>query len=222
MPAPISVIVPTLNAEKALGPCLGALVEGIDAGLIAELIVSDGGSRDNTQRLADAWGATISTGPASRGGQLRRGCAMARAEWFLIIHADTVLSAGWTDAVAAHLGQRNAGYFRLAFDRGGRPVAAWANARARMFGLPYGDQGLLVRRDVYAEAGGYPDIPLMEDVALARALSGKLVMLDAVAVTSAEKYRNQGWLRRGARNLWTLVRYFVGVSPKTLARSYRR
>lgn len=197
-------------------------MEGVDSGLIAELIVSDGGSTDETLILADAWGANIVSGAASRGGQLRRGCAAARADWFLVVHADTVLSPGWTDAVAAHLGQGNAAYFKLAFDRGGRAVAAWANLRARLFGLPYGDQGVLVRRDLYARVGGYPDIPLMEDVALARALRGKLTALDAVAVTSSEKYRQQGWLRRGTRNLWTLMRYFAGVSPEVLADTYRR
>ncbi|APX11953.1 TIGR04283 family arsenosugar biosynthesis glycosyltransferase [Tateyamaria omphalii] len=222
MPAPISVIVPTLNAEKALGACLEALMEGVDAGLIAELIVSDGGSEDGTVALADAWGAQIVTGAASRGGQLRRGAAAARAEWFLVLHADTCLAHGWTAAVGVHLGRGQAAYFRLGFDRGGKFVAGWANLRARLFGLPYGDQGLLIRRDHYARVGGYPDIPLMEDVAMARALRGDLVPLDAAAVTSAEKYRRQGWLRRGARNLWTLMRYFVGVSPERLAESYRR
>ena len=197
-------------------------MEGVDAGLIAELIVSDGGSSDGTRVLADAWGANIHEGAPSRGGQLRRGCAAARADWFLVVHADTVLTPGWTEAVAAHLGQGTAAYFQLKFDRGGRFVAAWANLRARIFGLPYGDQALLVRRDLYTRAGGFPDIPLLEDVALARALRGQLVGLDAVAVTSAEKYRRQGWLRRGARNLWTLGRYFAGVSPEVLADAYRR
>ncbi|WP_299210536.1 TIGR04283 family arsenosugar biosynthesis glycosyltransferase [uncultured Tateyamaria sp.] len=222
MPAPISVIVPTLNAEAALGPTLAALMEGVDGGLIAELVVSDGGSTDDTLKRADAWGGNIVTGPSSRGGQLRRGCEAARAEWFLVVHADTVLSPGWSEVVSAHLGQRDAAYFKLRFDRGGRAVAAWANLRARLFGLPYGDQGLLIRRDLYARVGGYPDIPLMEDVALARALRGQLVPLDATAVTSAEKYRRQGWVRRGARNLWTLTRYLAGADPEALAAAYRR
>lgn len=222
MPAPISVVVPTLNAGAGLGPTLAALMEGVDAGLIAELIVSDGGSTDETLKLADGWGANIVKGPPSRGGQLRRGCGVARAEWFLIVHADTVLSVGWSEAVSAHLGQRYAGYFKLRFDRGGRAVAAWANLRSRFLGLPYGDQGLLIRRDLYTRVGGYEDIPLMEDVALARALDGKLVRLDATAVTSAEKYRRHGWLRRGARNLWTLIRYLAGIDPEVLAAAYRR
>ncbi|MEO0864971.1 MAG: glycosyl transferase, partial [Pseudomonadota bacterium] len=120
------------------------------------------------------------------------------------------------------LGQGKAGYFRLSFDRGGRVVARWANLRSRLFGLPYGDQGLLVPRRLYNRVGGYPDIPLMEDVALARALRGQLKPLDAVAVTSADKYRRQGWLRRGTRNLWTLARFFAGTDPETLAAAYRR
>ncbi|WP_223424660.1 TIGR04283 family arsenosugar biosynthesis glycosyltransferase [Tateyamaria pelophila] len=222
MAAPISVIIPTLNAQADISACLAALVEGLDAGLITELIISDGGSTDDTMVLAEAWGGEIVTGPPSRGGQLSRGCAAARGTWFLILHADTVLAPGWSGAVAAHLSQNTAGYFKLRFDQGGRFVAGWANLRARLFGLPYGDQGLLIPRELYHSVGGYPVQPLMEDVALARALSGRLVPLDVVAVTSAAKYRQQGWVRRGARNLWTLLRYFMGTSPEVLAKAYRR
>ena len=132
------------------------------------------------------------------------------------------LWAGWTRAVNAPLGTADAGYFRLRFDRGGRAVAAWANLRAALFGLPYGDQGLLIRQSLYARVGGYPDIPLMEDVALVRALRGHLVRLDATAVTSAERYRKQGWVRRGARNCWTLARYFAGADVAALARATAR
>lgn len=222
MAAPISVIIPTLNAQADISACLAALMEGLDSGLIAELVISDGGSTDDTTVLGEAWGGEIITGPPSRGGQLSRGCAAARGMWYLVLHADTVLEPGWSGAVAAHLAQNNAGYFKLRFDRGGRFVAGWANLRARLFGLPYGDQGLLIRRDLYDKVGGYLDQPLMEDVAIARALRGQLVRLDAVAVTSAAKYREQGWVRRGARNLWTLLRYCAGTSPEVLAKSYQR
>ncbi len=225
MRAQISVIVPTLNAEGQLAACFGALMEGLDAGLIRELIVSDGGSEDASGAVAQAWGAEVVHGAASRGGQLRRGAAAAQGEWLLVLHADTVLSAGWSAAVQAHLNDKShAGWFRLTFDQSGcapRIVAGWANLRSR-FGLPYGDQGLLIHRSLYDAVGGYPNQPLMEDVALARALRGRLRPLDAVAVTSASKYRAQGWLRRGSRNLWTLVRYFAGVSPQRLAQAYRR
>jgi len=222
MRAPISVIIPTLNAEADLTHCLTALMEGLDAGLIRELIISDGGSEDATAALADAWGADIVTGPASRGGQLRRGCAKASADWLLILHADTTLEAGWTGPVIAHLKGQKAGWFHLRFDSDGFAagfVAGWANWRSR-FGLPYGDQGLLLPRALYQSVGGYPDLPLMEDVSLARALKGRLAAIPANAVTSADKYRRAGWLRRGGRNLWTLIRYFAGVAPAKLAANY--
>lgn len=223
MPAPISIIIPTLNAADSLGACLLALMEGLDQGLIRELIVVDGGSHDATGAIAQAWGAEVILADPSRGGQLRAGCAAAKGAWLLVVHADTVLAKGWTGSVKAHLETRKAGWFALRFDaQGVAPalVAGWANLRSRL-GLPYGDQALLLPASVYRAVGGYPDQPLMEDVALARALRGQLVGLDAIAVTSARKYRDQGWFKRGARNLWTLVRYTFGASPEALAQQYR-
>ncbi len=225
MRAPISVVIPSLDAQAALAGCAASLMEGVEAGLIRELIVSDGGSSDDTQRIADEIGAIWVSGPASRGGQLMRGCAAAKGEWLLILHADTQLQSGWSDVLAAHMSAAQAGYFRLAFATGGLPariVAGWANLRSLLFSLPYGDQGLLIPAALYREVGGFQDIPLMEDVAMARALRGRLKILDAVAVTSAEKYERSGWLRRGARNLWTLLRYFSGVPVARLAEQYRK
>ncbi len=225
MPAPISVVIPTLNAAASLPACLGALVEGLEAGLIRELIVVDAGSTDATGAIAQAWGGDVTLHAPSRGGQLRAGCAVAKADWFLVLHADTVLAPGWSGPVSAHLAQSDAaGWFQLSFDTTGFApmiVAAWANLRSA-WGLPYGDQGLLVPRTLYQQVGGYNDQPLMEDVALARALRGRLTGIPVRAVTSAARYRRHGWLRRGARNLWTLARYFAGASPDDLARSYRR
>jgi rSAM/selenodomain-associated transferase 2 len=224
--ARISVIVPTLNAADALPPCLGALIEGLAHGLIRELIVTDGGSTDATTLIATEAGAEVLAGPPSRGGQLRRGCDVAAGDWLLILHADTVLAPGWAQVVADHIA-RDPGtpaWFRLAFDDPGFMagfVAGWANLRARLFGLPYGDQGVLVSRADYDRAGGYPDQPLMEDVALARAL-GRMTALPVTARTSAARYRRDGWLRRGARNLWTLIRYLAGADPEVLAARYRK
>ncbi|MBT5301401.1 MAG: glycosyl transferase, partial [Tateyamaria sp.] len=87
---------------------------------------------------------------------------------------------------------------------------------------PYGDQGLLIRRDLYNNVGGYSDQPLMEDVAIVLKLRGRLIPLDAFAVTSGSKYRQKGWFRQGARNLWILFRYLTGKSPEDLARFYHR
>ncbi|WP_083445146.1 TIGR04283 family arsenosugar biosynthesis glycosyltransferase [Ruegeria sp. 6PALISEP08] len=224
MPAPISVVIPTLNAAGALPACLEALMEGLHAGLIRELIISDGGSTDPTLKIAEEAGARVVAGAPSRGGQLRRGCAEAGGDWMLILHADTVLQHGWSEAVSAHLSSGTPAAFRLAFRAHGiapRWVSGWANLRSRVFGLPYGDQGLLVLRDVYQAAGGYPDQPLMEDVELVRCLP-RMTLLEIRAFTSAERYERAGWLRRGTRNLWTLLRYFLGADPQVLAQAYRR
>ena len=228
MSAPLSVVIPTLNAADRIGPCLGALSEGLMSGLIHELIIADGGSQDTIAELADALGARLVTAPRGRGQQLAAGARAAHGDWFLFLHADTVLSPGWVAAARTHMdgGPQRAGYFSLRFDTPApmaRLVAGWANLRSALFALPYGDQGLLISRLLYRQARGYPAIPLMEDVALVRRIGRRqIARLDAVAVTSATRYAADGWLRRGWRNLTTLALYFLGVSPERLARRYTR
>lgn len=226
MPAPISVVIPTLNAAQELPLALAALAEGLEAGLIRELVVTDGGSADATQSVADAAGARWVAGDRGRGGQLRRGCAEAAGDWLLILHADTQLDRGWSAAVAnAITAPARAYVFLLAFRaKGFAPscVAGWANLRTRFLGLPYGDQGLLIPRTTYEKVGGYPDIPLMEDVALVRALQPRPALLPVHAFTSAARYQDEGWFRRGAKNLWTLLRYITGTPPDELAQRYAR
>jgi len=211
-----------LNAGKSLPGCAAALVEGVSAGLIREVIFTDGGSTDDTAEIAEEVGAKFITGPPSRGGQLRRGCAAARGTWLLILHADTQLGLGWSDAAHDHIATGMAGYGDLRFDKGGRLVSRGANLRSRLFGLPYGDQGLLLPLSLYNDVGGYADQPLMEDVALARALRGRLIPAGFTAVTSGHKYRQHGWVRQALRNLWTLMRYKMGVPAERLAQSYNR
>ena len=225
MPAPLSIIIPTLNAAEALPGSLQSLIPGLEGGLIRELVISDGGSTDRTKALAEEAGARFVSGPAGRGGQIARGVAAARGDWVLILHADTWLAEGWPEAAGTHMDRDRdkAGYFRLRFRAAGPApslVAGWANLRSRHFSLPYGDQGLLVRKAVLEAIGGVPEIPLMEDVALARRLRGRLVMLPAEAHTSAERYRQEGWVKRGARNLIILARYLGGADPQTLAEAY--
>ncbi len=223
MRAQLSVVIPTLDAETGLVRCLPALTEGLTAGLIRELVISDGGSGDATLTIAEAAGAVVVTGAPSRGGQLRRGAAAAQGEWLFFLHADCVLPPGWADLVSAHLSDGRPAHFRLRFDAGGsaaRWVAGWANLRSRLFHLPYGDQGLLISRAEHDAVGGYRDIPLMEDVAMARALGRRLVALPAAVTTSAAKYRRDGWGRRGWRNLGLLIRYLLGADPEDLARRY--
>lgn len=223
MPAKLSIVIPTLNAEDGLARSLPALAEGLTAGLIRDLVISDGGSQDATLRIAEAAGANLVTGPASRGGQLRRGAEAAAGTWLFFLHADTVLPPGWADDVHAHLSQDRPAWCQLRFDHGGLPariVAGWANVRARAFSLPYGDQGLLISRVDYDDVGGFQDQPLMEDVAIARALGRRLMPLPVTVTTSSEKYIRDGWFRRGGRNFGLLARYLAGADPNRLAGRY--
>ncbi len=227
MRAAVSIVIPTLNAGAVLPATLAALFEGLQAGVIRELIVSDGGSTDETLYIADEVGAKILQGEPSRGGQLQRGVAVAKGAWVLVLHADTVLAPGWSEAVLNHIeaAPDRAACFRLGFDSMALPariVAGWANLRTRVFGLPFGDQGLLISRVMYDALGGYPDIPLMEDVAMARALKGRITLLAVTARTSARRYETEGWFRRGLQNLLLQLRFLTGSDPERLARRYRR
>ena len=224
MPSPLSVVIPTLNAADELGPTAAALMPGLAAGMIRDLVVSDGGSTDGTEALADALGATWVSGPAGRGGQIALGVAAAKGDWLLLLHADTRLSPDWAGETERFVArdEGRAGYFRLRFRAKGlwpRTFEAGVRLRSRV-GLPYGDQGLVLSRATLSAVGGVPDQPLMEDVALARALSGRLTALDAVAETSAARYLAEGWARRGARNLGLLARYMVGTPPERLVGRY--
>lgn len=220
-------IVPTLDAAASLGSALAALdlPEG-------RAIVADGGSLDVTLAVAREAGAGIVMSPRGRGTQLAAGAEAALAngaKWLLFVHADTRLEERWSRAVCEFIEATPAGdraaYFRLAFDDSdvrAERVAKLANWRARQLGLPYGDQGLLVPTGLYRSTGGFRKIPLMEDADLVRRIGrARLVELDAVATTSAERYHRDGWWIRPARNLVCLALWFAGLSPDRLVGLYR-
>ncbi len=226
MPAPITVIIPTLNSAPKLQRCLGALGEGIMDGLLAEVLFADGGSTDDTQQIAEEVGAAFLPTPIGRGSQMAAAASRARGDWLLFLHSDSVLGRDWQDAVIRHMSNpEQAAYFKLRFDETTLPakiVSGWANFRSRWLGLPYGDQGLLISKRLYNRIGGFPDIPLMEDVAIARKLRGRMRPLPVPIETSADKYRKDGWVKRSLLNFGMLSRYLAGADPDKFAATYHR
>jgi rSAM/selenodomain-associated transferase 2 len=219
----ISAVIPVLDAAAELPRTL-AVLAGCD--LIAEIIVADGGSRDASTALARDAGARVVNTPRGRGTQLAAGAAMASHPWLLFLHADCRPAPGWEEATRAFISGAGgrAGYFTFALDdddpaaRRLERVVAW---RCRTFGLPYGDQGLLIHRRLYDAIGGYPAIPLMEDVAIARRLGrSRLRPIGATMLASPRRYRRDGYLRRSLRNLACLSLYFAGLPPHRIARLY--
>ncbi len=226
MPAPLSIVIPTLDVEACLPLSLAALMPGVEGGLVREVIVSDGGSADRTGEIAEATGAAFVNGSKGRGPQLKTGAEAARGEWLLFLHADSVLSPDWADRAAAHMSASpgKAAAFTLAY-RSEASEARWlekrANWRARHLGLPYGDQGLLISRRLYDEVGGFDPVPLMEDVKIIRRIGKRrLAILSARSQTSGEKYERDGWRKRAWRNAWLLTRFYLGADPEDLAKSY--
>ena len=227
----ISVIIPTINAEATLPRALAPLVPAAVDGVVKEVIVADGGSADRTCRIADDAGATVVTSVCGRGAQLIAGADAARQPWLLFLHADTVLDEGWHDEAVRFMttGQEQepasrAGIFRFALDDYGlqpRLLEKLVRLRSRWLALPYGDQGLLISRQLHNSIGGYKDFPMMEDVDIIWRLGRRrLHAFHGHATTSAIRYRRDGYASRSARNLACLVLYAAGVSPQKIVRLY--
>jgi len=211
----LSVVIPALNAAASL-PATLASVAGAD-----EFVVVDGGSSDGTAALAASLGARVVTSSRGRGLQLAAGIAAAHGPWLLLLHADTRLADGWQRTTPP---PGRAGYFRFALDsddpraRRLERLVAW---RCQALALPYGDQGLLIHRDLLQAVGGFRPLPLMEDVDLVRRLGRRrLARIGARCISSPQRYRREGYWRRPLRNLFCLSLYFTGVSPYRIMRLY--
>jgi len=219
----IGVVIPTLNEAGTL-PALLADLRRVAVPL--DVVVADGGSTDATRAAAAAGGARVLAAPRARATQMNAGARAAKGEWLLFLHADCrlppparrALLEGVVDAP-----ELEAAVFRFAIDL----PAGWKRfielgqaLRQALYGLPYGDQGLLVRRALFESVGGFPDLPLLEDVALLRLLRRRVRVhtLPASVQTSGRRYRRDGVLRTWLRHTWIIMLYLAGVSPGRLAR----
>lgn len=218
-----SVIIPTLNEERALPACLQAIRRELPD---ADIVVVDGGSSDGTCVLAEQWGARLLRAAPSRGGQCRAGVMAARGSILCFFHADTMLNDGAGRALRgfAAAGQQVA-TLRLDY-RDRRWLCRYVGWTSTWdtYWTKFGDQGIVVRRDLYERVGGIPELPLLEDVAFFRRVRAlaRIGTLDARILVSTRRYDRVGLVTQLLVNLAIMILYRVGVSPERLARWYRR
>jgi rSAM/selenodomain-associated transferase 2 len=222
----ISIIVPALNEEQNIGRCMERIREECSD---CEIIVADGGSIDRTPEIVSGCpDITLILSEKGRGLQMNAGAAAAKGDILLFLHADTWLGAGWLPAIESALEAETpvvGGAFSLKIDNPAwqyRLIEAMVRLRCLIFRLPYGDQAIFVRRDAFEKIGGYPVIPLMEDVEMISRMkkAGCITVLRHPAYTDARRWERKGIVRTSISNLATLFMYKVGMSPHKLAKRY--
>ncbi|MEX1082354.1 MAG: TIGR04283 family arsenosugar biosynthesis glycosyltransferase [Halofilum sp. (in: g-proteobacteria)] len=222
----ISAIVPALNEGVGIAATLRALAPVRENG--GEIVVVDGGSDDDTVALAKPLSDRVIHAPRGRARQMNAGAAAACGDVLWFVHADTIAAAHVVDTLRAALASssREWGRFdvRLAGTHPALRLVAWSmNLRSRLSGIATGDQGIFVSRDAFDAVGGFPEIPLMEDIALSRALRrrGRPLCLRAALTTSGRRWQDHG-IARTVLLMWRLrFAYWRGADPAVLARRYR-
>lgn len=220
----LSVVIPALDERASLARALGST-----SGPGVERIVVDGGSVDGTPDAARALGAEqVLVSGRGRARQMQTGFRASRGEVVLFLHADTRLETGWAASLRRATEEPGVagGAFHLRFESPRavyRFIERGARARCRVARLPYGDQGIFVRRNVLDELGGIPDTPIFEDLDLARAMRrfGRVVLLPQAAFTSPRRYERNGPLRTMLRNWIALGAWALGADRERVVRWYR-
>jgi rSAM/selenodomain-associated transferase 2 len=223
-PAPsISVIIPALNEAEGIAETLRKVeAPGI------EVIVVDGGSEDDTIEIARRCGALVFKTKKGRGLQMNVGAQSAKGDIFLFLHADTLLPSGWADLIYETLTIPGviAGAFKFGMGAGPwsyRVVESLANFRSVFMELPYGDQGLFMKKETFQRVGGFKEWPIMEDFELITRLRrlGKVVTVNRQAITSSRRWSSRGALKTTLINQLVILGYYMGVPLSRLERIYR-
>lgn len=221
----ISIVIPALDEAASLEETLGQLPRAEDV----EIIVVDAGSRDATVQIARQQGARVIQGVQGRAQQMNAGARAATGGLLLFLHADTRLPDGFDERVRQTLARPGvvAGAFELRIDGANgslKIIQRAANWRSQHLQMPYGDQALFFPAAVFRDAGGFPDLPIMEDFELVRRLRrrGRIEIVTAAALTSGRRWRRLGPWRTTWINQLTILGYFLGVSPARLACWYGR
>jgi len=219
----VSVVIPALNEAVNIEATIKRAMHED-----AEIIVVDGGSIDNTVEIASSAGVRVVAGPQGRAVQQNLGAKAATGRVLLFLHADTLLPTGYVNYIFEILMDRKtvAGAFRFKtnFDHPSmKVIELLTNIRSRYLKLPYGDQGLFIRKSVFESVGGFPEVPIAEDLLLLRRLSkyGRIRITPAHALTSARRWQTLGLFRTTLINQIILIGCWLGVSPGALASMYR-
>jgi rSAM/selenodomain-associated transferase 2 len=221
----ISIIIPALNESATICRTLAQLKGVADL----EVIVVDGSSRDNTVKLAGSYGAKVIQTHPCKAIQMNAGAAVARGDILVFLHADTLMPKSFKYQILSTLNQTDvaAGAFRLAIDSnhaGIQFVEGMAYLRSRYLRMPYGDQALFMKKALFEQIGGFPEIPIMEDFILVRRLKrrGKIVIVSESVKTSPRRWHHFGIFRTWLINQLIIMGYYLGISPERLSRWYRR
>lgn len=218
-----SIIIPVLNEADSIVGLLSCLSTLRTAG--HEVLVVDGGSSDRTRALAQPLCDQVITAAKGRAVQMNAGALHATGELFWFLHADSKLPGKALDVVPSLLRKHRWGRFDVCLSGGQlayRVIGGLMNLRSRLTGIATGDQAIFVERNLFWSVGGYPEIPLMEDIALCRKLrrTGRPLNVEHQVITSSRRWEQNGLLSTVMLMWWLRLQYYLGVAPEVLVKKY--
>ncbi|OKH40463.1 glycosyltransferase [[Phormidium ambiguum] IAM M-71] len=221
----ISVIIPVLNEAKTIKNVLLNLRNYSEL----EVIIVDGGSEDETVTIAESFGYKVLISSRGRSIQMNTAAKIATGSILLFLHGDTILPANFPEMIVTAIEKPGivGGAFELTIDakiRGIKLVEKMVNWRSHFFSLPYGDQAIFIKADIFKQIGGFPIQPIMEDFVFIQQLRkmGKIAIITTPVITSGRRWQKLGVVKTTLINQLMIIGYYLGVSPEKLAAFYRK